>query len=233
MKNRTFSWQKLPAKFRAIFNVICMLLCILTVYFLKGSPPFSVTDAFRRAEKANFVGPAHIIATIETEDMPYSYLILGESGNDVTVFSYEPKNDAVCELIYTTKDKGSAVVAAPEMEDLAIAKNASIPVILFHSSPYAMRAEMELTMQGIYKGEHYTNVYPLSAQRKYDNCFIFRIKLNQATPLLEKGYLLNMLQCVHSSPRPALAGVTITADVILYDGNDTVIESRELILCGQ
>ena len=231
MKKQKFSWQKLPAKFRAVFNIICILLCILTIYFLLGSPPFSVKDAFRRAEKANFVGPAKILAHIETENMPYSHLILAETESDVTVFSFDPEKDEVCELIYAEKVNGMALVAAPEMEDLAIAKSANVPIILFHSNPYAMRAEIALRLSGTYKGESYAKTYELAAVQKFDNCFIFHVSVSYATPLLEEGYLLNMLQCVHSSPRPALAGVSINADVTLYNGNDTVIETQKLILC--
>ena len=232
MKKQKFSWQTLPAKFRAIFNIVYILLCIATVYFLLGSPPFSVKDAFRRAEKANFVGPSNILANIETEDLAYSHLILAESGNDVTVFSYHAKNDAACDLVYTSKTNGMALVAAPQMEDLAIAKSANLPIILFHSSPYAIGAEVTLHLSGVYKGESYEQSYQLTSLREFDNCFLFNISLNQATPLLEQGYLLNMLQCVHSSPRPALAGVTITADVTLYNGNDAVIETPHLVLSG-
>lgn len=223
-------WRKCPAKLRAILNIIILALSAVMIYVLLGSPPFSPTDAFRRAEKANFTGPSEILAVISRRDTPYTHLILGDQGEGATLFTYKFRDQEATELIYTDKTNGMALLAVPGAEELAIAKSAQIPLALFHSTPDAHRAELELTLAGTYNNEPCRQSYLLTAQREYDGLFLFSLEVSSHQPLREEGYLLSMLQCIHNSPRPALAGVSVTATVRLYDSSGRLLESQEFPL---
>ena len=229
-KLKTF-WQQRPAKLRAICNLVAIALCLVLIYFFLGSPAFSVTDAFRRAEKASFLDKAEILARIRTEGLPYSHMILAKQNNGAVIYTYKHRNNEATKLIYTEKSGSLVLLAAPGTEDLAIARFAKIPLVLFDSTPEAVTAQVELTLSGVYKEEPCQNTYLLTAQREYESLFLFTLEVNQHQPLRGEGYLLTMLQCLYSSPTPALAGVSISANVTFFDEAGTPIHSQTLHLC--
>lgn len=223
-------WQKRTAKFRALINITVIFLCLFLTYIFLGSPVFSPIDAFRRAEKANFLSRSEILAHISTEGLAYDHLILAQQDDGAVLYTYQRRDQEATELIYAEKTNGMALIAAPMTEDLAIASAVRLPLALFHSSPDAATAELELNLQGTFKEELCRQSYHLTAAQAQDNVFLFQLQLTQPQPLRGEGYLLNMLQIVHNSPAPALAGVRITADVRLFDSSGTLIKSQILTL---
>ena len=59
-------WLKIPRKIRVFINILCIILLISAAYILLGCPALTPTQAFRRVEKSNLVGPAEIIEIIAT-----------------------------------------------------------------------------------------------------------------------------------------------------------------------
>ena len=53
-------WLKIPRKIRVFINIIAIILLISAAYILLGCPALTPTQAFRRVEKSNLVGPAEI-----------------------------------------------------------------------------------------------------------------------------------------------------------------------------
>ena len=226
-------WQKLPPKFRVFANGLLCLLCVFLIYITLGSPALSVRDAFRRQEKANFVGPSEILAQIRTKDMEYDHLVLAEDGTGVTIFTYDFWNDDVTELVYLPKSGTMTLAAVPGFTDLTIQRTATVPLVLFDGDSRASRAEVDLFLSGTFEGEFYEQQYSLAAGREYEGLFLFTIEASSRKQLWAEGYLLKMLQSAAITPTARLSDASATAQVRLYDAAGQLLDTQELILLHQ
>lgn len=223
-------WHRIPAKIRAVINILGIGLCIFLIYVALDTPPFSVEAAFRRAEKANLVGPSEILAQVRVDNTPYRHLVLARDDSSVTVFAYSWQNDAVTDLLYIETEGDLTIAAAPDQIYYPNFQNSTVPVILFDNVPEAVRAEVDLTLSAEYRGTTRTKTYQLSARREYGGCFLFTISVNSANAFNAEGHLLLTLQRVTGNSMADTLDTVIPAEVRLYDADDRLIREETLLI---
>lgn len=175
--------RKLPAKFWVAWDILCILLCLMLIYAFAGGPVFSIRQAFRRAEKANFVGPSKILAVEQMENMDYDRLILADDGEGVILYAYDGIGSENTDFIYLEKTGDMIVAAAPGDDLLWYQTQVSLPVFLFVDNSRAVRAEMDITLHGEYMGETFEKTYFLESQRENPGYFRFFINVRRGGSL--------------------------------------------------
>ena len=248
-------WLNIPRSVRAIGNLLLAFILAATFYVCTGAPTLTERQAFRRAEKANQVGPSTILLDADTENYDFEHLILAETEQGVITYaSSNTWNPVFC---YHEKTGDVTVVTGPGSpfgwgySYYAL----SLPVFVVDDVPDAVRAELELDIVGTYvinlNGERLEipvdHHYALESVREADGFFECFIEL----PFLDQfdsygrstdaehgadGYALDLLAETFSDksyyyeytlPRK---NASITAAVRLYDKSDTLIAERDLVL---
>lgn len=105
-------WQTIPRQLRAAGNSLLVLLLAVTFYVCIGSPTLTERQAFRRAEKANQVGPSIILLDADTENYDFEHLILAET--EQGVITYASSDTWTPVFCYHEKTGDVTVVTAPE-----------------------------------------------------------------------------------------------------------------------
>lgn len=228
MKKLLKLWQRLPLKLRACANAALICLCILLIYIFLGSPSFTVRQAFRRAEKAELVGPSEILAHIRPDGTPYNHLILADDGDGVILYAYDRWDPAATELLYIEKAGDLTIAAAPDDTFYPKENRAVIPIVLFHEGTRAVRAELELTLTADYEGETHQKTYQLQSEQTFDGCFLFSIEVHSQMPLGAEGQLLFTLQTVTGNSMADTRDTVIPATVRLYDQDDDLIREETI-----
>lgn len=223
-------WQRLPAKVLACTNLTLICLCCLVIYIAIGSPSFSARHAFRRAEKAELVGPSNILAHIRPDGTAYRHLILGDDGNGVILFAYNRWNSDATDLLYVEKTGDLTIAAAPGRTFFATKNGACVPVILFDSESGAIRAELDLTLAAEYEGEQCQNTYHLKADRRYNGCFIFTLQTSSMENLGAEGQMLFTLQSITGNSMADTQDMKIPATVRLFDEANNLIREEILFI---
>ena len=226
MKTLKTLWRRLPVKLRACVNLVSIGLCLVLIYIFLGSPAFTVEMAYRRAEKANLVGPGSILATLEPQGQAYSHLVLAQGDTGVMLYAWDRWNRDQREFVYIETDGPLTLAAAPGQELLWLQTHATLPLYLFDDYPEAVRAELDLTLSGEYEGDWYTKTYPLTARREGEGYFAFLLQTDSAQGF--EGYYLTQLRNVTGNSTAATAQTVIHATVRLYDANETLLTDTTL-----
>ncbi|MBP3674619.1 MAG: hypothetical protein J6J18_12405 [Oscillospiraceae bacterium] len=253
MKKLKNLWLGIPRWVRAIGNMVLVLLIAVVFYVCIGAPTLTEEQAFRRAEKAQLVGPSTILFIEDVESYDYRHLILAETDYGVVTYvsdeTWDPK------LCYTAKTGDVTVVAAPKgpfkwgYSNWAV----KLPVFVVDDVPGAVRAELEIDIVGTYvinlNGEKLQipldHHYSLESTREEENFFQFAIEL----PFVERydgytyipdaeaehgadGYALDLLAEAFSNQDNQLprSNASITATVRLYNESDELIVEQDLTL---
>ena len=228
MKQIRKHWQRLPAWVHAVTNLLGILLSLFLIYVMIGTPAFSVRNAFRRAEKANLVGPSEILAQIRTKDTPDQHLVLAADDDSVTLFTFSRSNGG--ELVYIEKETDLTIAAAPDNTFYPLESAAVIPVVLFDNDPRAVRAEVDLALSAEWEGVSYEKTYTLSADRTHDGCFIFTLQSSSNSILGGEGMLLQTLLQVTGNSMADTADLRIPATVRLYDEADNLLTEETITI---
>lgn len=251
MKKFKNLWLRIPRWVRACLNLIAVFLLAVTFYVCIGAPTLTEAQAFRRAEKANLVGPSTILVDTDLANYDYDHLILAET--DVCVLTYVTDKTWYSELNYIPKTGDITVVAAPKgpfnwgYQNLGV----TLPVFVVDDVPAAQRAELEIHILGTYvinlNGEQLEipldHRYSLESQREAEGFFRFVIELPFLYPTDAygndiaaehgaDGYALDLLAEIFTDSYYYRSGssASITAAVRLYDISDNLMETRELTL---
>ena len=250
MKKLKNFWLNIPRPYRAALNLLAILLILSLFYVSIGAPVPHPNLAFRRAERANLVGPSTILFSDSVENYYYDHLIMAETELGVITWV----NDDQWGFNYLEKTGDITVFSAPkEPFDWGYSHWATeLPVFLVDDYPEAVRAELELDIQGYYAHnlngellhEPLDHHFFLSSDREDDGFFYFSLTLDYLDPVDENGnetnaehgsngYALDMLARNSTNfwnvvnPR---SSADITAAVRLYDASDTLMVERDLIL---
>lgn len=210
-------WRKIPAKFWIAVHILCIILCIPLIYTFAGSPVFSVQDAYRRAEKANLVGPGEIHGKLKLEDADYKWLILASNADGVMLYAYDGAHSEKNEFFYLEKTGSLTLAAAPGDELLWVQTEANLPLFLFDEYSDAVRAELELTISAEYQGESSQKTYCLEARRENPGYFQFDLSAKRGGGLGAEGYGLYMLRNVLGYSMADTLDISFPAVVRLYD----------------
>lgn len=230
MKKLRILLSRLPRKVRICLNILAIALMVFLIYVFAGSPAFTVTTAFRRAEKAQLVGPSEILAQLKPSGTEYDHLVLADTHDSVTLFAYDRWNSRLTTLVYHEKTGPITVTAAPGSTHFWAASSASVPVFIFDSYPDAVRAELDLTLSASYGGEDFEKTYYLTAEREADGYFAFTLKARNAPTLGAEGKAIYILQTICSNSMADTLDVSIPATVRLYDAQDTLIAEETLTI---
>lgn len=141
-------WGNIPRKVRICLDLLAILALLAVGYVLLGCPALSPEQHFRRLEKANLVGPAEIIEIAEIPNGSYDHVLVADDGDAVILYCYNIRNYRWDRgtFIYREKENGITVFPAPVQDFAFDAMVIDLPVLLFHDSPNAVRAELELTL---------------------------------------------------------------------------------------
>lgn len=170
MKKVKNLWHRVPRKAQVGIFTGLILLLILVFYICIGSPAFGVIHRFRRAEKAQWIGPSTILGTVELDGVNYDRLLLAEDDLGVYMYLYQedPKYGS---LHYREKAGDLTVLAVPQHAVQFGVDRISLPIIAFDDCPEAVRAALEVTVTA-----SSTVVYTAEATRENDGFFCFRIE---------------------------------------------------------
>ena len=210
-------FKKIPDKLWVVWYLLWAVVAVPLTYVLLGCPALSVRDAFRRAEKANFVGPSEILAVLKMEGTTYDQLVLADAGGGVILYGYAGLESEDTQFLYLEKTGDFAVAVAPGDNILWAANEAALPVFLFDDYPDAVRAELEITLHAVYEGEEFEKTYSLEAQREKAGFFQFSLQARKGGRLGAEGYALYLLRIITGYSMADTADVAFPATVRLYD----------------
>lgn len=242
-------WRNIPRPVKVLLNILAMIAVASTFYVSIGAPTLTKEQSFRRAERANLLGPSTILFNEKVENYQYGTLIVGETDHGVITWV----DDSWYGLNYHEKTGDITVVSAPKYwfdwggSDFA----ASLPVFVLHEYPEAEDAWLLLDIEGTYThnlngetlNEKLNHTPGLHAIKGGDGFFYFSLDIphrseegssrDDASGLADDGYALDMLAhhftntCNSTNPQ---SNASITATVLLYNKYGTLIVEEELVL---
>lgn len=232
-------WRKIPRQLRFVLDVLLALALLTAVYVALGCPFLGETALFRRAEKANLMGPSKIIDRLDVpKDWPtvsWNRLLIGDDGEEI-VFWLQYRRTAPGPLIRLNKTDGILLLPLPECGAPTAAdlqKDCVVPLFLFADDPAAVKATVQLRLSG-------TDEITLTQVRgriadiragdpgSRERYFLFHIPVTREEWTLERGELIHKLLDSYTNVRYRPEGYQAT--IRLYDGEDRLIETREWIL---
>ena len=234
-------WLRIPRPWRAMMNILAILVLAVAFYISIDAPTFTREQALRRTEKENLVGPSEILFNQEVENYRYGHLILAETDHGIITWV----DDSTFGFNYHEKTGDLTVVTGPKYwfnwgsDEFEVC----LPIFLVDDHPEAVRAELELDVEGFFVHnsnsenlqEPLDHHFSLEAQREAEGYFFFTVDLPMV-PQGEQGsngYALDALaQHFTNWWRNALpeSNFSITATVRLYDGNNDLIVTRDMVL---
>lgn len=244
--------NRIPRPVKAIFCAVCAVLLAFLYYIALGSPTFTFEQEFRRAEKANLVGPSRIVDTLEGEYAEFDKMIVGETEHGICFFGGEPttmhygsnfqREEMTYTFSYREKTGNITVLAAPnrtaafwEQFDIAL------PVYVFDCYPEAVRAELTLTITGIKEmvsdgnpvTTKFSKRFSVAAERTGDG--FFRFLLNAKAHDTNSVYALQMLSDLSGnelSYTHPYSDAVIPGTIRLYDESNKLILEQEFEICS-
>lgn len=256
MKKLKRAWLNIPRKIRVAINALALALLILTVYVLLECPAFTLRQKFRRMEKAEMVGPSHILASFDQIPALYSRLILAETAEGVVMFQSgeSPWDEGM--LTYLEKTGPVTVLTVPYMRHGFYSNRViDMPVFVLHDCPGAVRAELDLEFgEGMdyYTEVHwsygdysatttYEKTWHLESDQEMDGYFRFDIHAEPEGemipdedyeiwhPLTSEGQALEVFSHM-MEPDDSYTYASIPAAVRFYDAEDNLITEYELTI---
>ena len=249
-------WLKIPRKIRVFINILCILLLISAAYILLDCPALTPTQAFRRVEKTNLVGPAEIIEIIDLPNGLDDHVLVADDGEGVVLFHYDDFEFRwFSDFLYREKSQGITVLPVPNHthfgSDLYVM---DLPILVFHDHPGAVWAELELIIDegmgvretqweegGEVHTEYFEKTYRMEAVKYIDGYFRFNLHTesenwyvdeygrHQGTPLGNEGWALQTLCRMMCEFRSYLQEY-VTATVRLYDAENNLITEETVII---
>lgn len=232
MKQLRILWQHIPRKSRIIVNILAIAATVLLIYISVGSPAFSVKNAFRRAEKANLVGPGEILAQLKPTSTAYEHLILAEDSDGIILYGFDRWDPRNTTLVYREKTGNITVTAAPGNTDFPNMRTAALPIFVFDNCTNAVQAELTLNLNTVWNDEIFEKTYHLTADRENDGYFSFLLSTQRIPSLGAEGYALHILQTLCSNSMADTRGYSIPATVRLYDEWGNLLIEEKLSICS-
>lgn len=222
MKKIRLFLRNLPRKAKIALNLLFSLLLLIWIYLLLGSPA-TPEMLYRRAERANLIGPGTILALPEPPGCVYEQIVLAETSGGAIVFSWDRDNQQQSQLVYREKSQGIAVLSLNEKAYAGVPPQ-PLPIFVFDSYEDAARAELILSVQG-----SQTDSGILHAQRENGGYFQFTLPLQD--PSGTRRELASLLQRL-SGNTMADTGQSICATVRFYDREDVLLAEINTSISG-
>ena len=249
-------WLKIPRKIRVFVNIIAIILLISAAYILLGCPALTPTQAFRRVEKSNLVGPAGIVEIIDLPNGLDDHVLVADDGDGAVLFMYSDFDFRwQSYFLYREKSEGITVLPVPNHTHFgADLYELDMPILVFHDHPGAVRAELELVIDegvgvpetkweegGEVHVEYFEKIYRMESTSDIDGYFRFNLHTesddwyvdeygqNRGTPLGNEGLALQTLCRMMCEFRSYLQEY-VTATVRLYDAENRLIAEETVII---
>jgi len=256
MKKLKRAWLNIPRKIRVGINVLATIFLIFALYILLECPAFTHEQKFRRMEKAEMVGPSHILASFDHMIGSYSRLILAETAEGVIMFQCGESPWDEGRLTYLEKTDPVTVVTLPYIGYGYYSSSfIDLPVFVIHDCPGAVRAELDLEFgEGMdyYTEVHwsyddhsgtttYEKTWHLESDQEMGGYFRFDIHAEPEgetiqdqyyehwQPLTSEGQALEVFSHM-MEPGDSYTFASIPAAVRFYDAEDNLITEYELTI---
>jgi len=244
MKKRKVLWGRIPRPCRGLLNLTGIILLAFLFYTSIGGTPLSRTQAFRRMERANFVGPSKVLFNETLENMWYDNILVAESEYGVSTYIHHMQDGELQgNFNYFPKTGSITVVSAPQKGLLYGTDKypVQLPVFAIDDHPEAKRAKLDISVSGVFsynygnKKEKVNLDHHFSAEsyRQQDGIFHFTFALSSNGEYTHggRGFALDALAFTFSKWGNAMVqGVDIIATIRLYDENNSLITSQTLPL---
>ena len=232
MKKDNIQRANVSRKTRVISNLLGIVLLLILLLVFSQSPALTAKGQFRRAEKANFVGPATVLDTVSLDYDTYDSLLLATGEQGVSIFRYDKNDLKRNDFIYREKMGNTTVLAIPNQSFISFETlfSANVPIVVFDSYPEAVRSELSITLTD---GEAFQKEYHLTATRNGNGYFLFMLSVGSAKPLGREGLAMALLtQISDDTLRNAIGKITVPATVRYYNAADMLICEDTVIICS-
>ncbi|MBR6704921.1 MAG: hypothetical protein IKI82_05770 [Lachnospiraceae bacterium] len=232
MKKLKLFLNRIPRPARVLLDLILTALLLFFCYLAAGAPPLSEESAFRRAEKANLVGPASVldIVTLPSDWVPAGYqkLLVADAGDEILFYTYylgtgTSSTDGV--FVRREKTDGFLLTVLPMETTALLSYRPSstyvrmLPVFLFTDRVSAARAELHFTLSERYE-------VTLSADRRDAAWFTFEVPLTKELWFsIDKDRMADLIatNSFYTKTRGEYP-----AQIRLYNAEGVLLEEREL-----
>lgn len=230
MKKDNIQRANVSRKTRVISNLLGIVLLLILLLVFSQSPALTAKGQFRRAEKANFVGPATVLDTVSLDYDTYDSLLLATGEQGVSIFRYDKNDLKRNDFIYREKMGNTTVLAIPNRSFISFETlfTANVPIVVFDSYPEAVSSELRITLTD---GEAFQQEYYLTATRNGNGYFLFMLSVGSAKPLGREGLAMALLtQISDDTLRNAIGKITVPATVRYYNAADMLICEDTVII---
>lgn len=215
--------RKLPRAVKTILWAAVILLCVYGVYIVMGMPNLSPEHAFRRAERAQLVGPGEIIGEVEVEGWQVDRLIVGKTDYNYELFTYSSDGfwDGIDYFYYYAITGDMKLFAVPgcflNYGVEYMRPKSPMYLILFDLQPKAQRAELTYACDG--------RTYTARSERENDSFFLFEFS-PESEQLVEDLYVLWWVASSGTYNSDPMLTEIVT--IRLYDETGALLLEREL-----
>ncbi len=236
--------HRIPKPLRILADLLLAAVLFFAWFVARGGPRFGEETRFRRAERANLVGPSTLLDKmyVQGDWIPtyYNRLLIGDAGDEILYYTMiTGKGSSHMDGALIRRDKSDGILLTPlpggfitPPEDAG--EDFSIPLFLFVDDPAAVRAEVRLQLAEDW--EVSLNQYPgggappeqqgWAVRERY---FLLLLPVPSKTwGSPEKAEALRRLLWINDPS--TVRGWEFPAVILLYDGEDRLIETREYVI---
>ena len=241
MKDLREILYRIPKQLRILIDLLLAALLLFAWFVAIGGPRYGEEARFRRAEKANLVGPSELLDKmyVQGDWIPafyYSRLLIGDDGDTILFYtSLNGKGSSSMDGVLIRREKTDGILLTTLPGESAEPVDGRtepliLPLFLFVDDPAAVRAEVRLKLsesfdvtlrqvRGAENGDW-------SVRDRY---FLFRLPVSpEIWNSVDSGEALRNL--VRTNEPFSAAQQAFPATIRLYDGEDRLIETREYII---
>lgn len=202
MKNLRQFLNRIPRPARAISNILLILLLLYLCWCSSGKPLHNDILEYRRMEKMQLLGPGTIVHELTRryglDEYPtdhygeFEHTIVSETQEGIIFFGIDSYSDGENYYAMTYQEKTGDITLAVPPTDMwwdwgSQQWDLYLPIYVFHEHPEAVRAELDLTIEGVWSinygsdyiqenhKEPYTRSYQLKSRHKTEDFFLFSI----------------------------------------------------------
>ena len=232
-------WNKNPRRLRFFIDALLALILILSCLVALGCPPNGDLTRFRRAEKANLMGPSEILDCMDNPkdwlNARWVRLLIGDDGKEIVFWSYYRSAKSGIFLRVEKKD-GVLLLPLPGCiysMSLQLRGEMVMPLFLFVDDPAVVKATVQIqipeydviTLDQVRGEKACSGEENADSRERY---FLFSIPMTQETWMMRRGIFARELLIGYRLIPFATVGYSAT--IWLYDNEDRLIETREWIL---
>ena len=238
---------RLPRPVKVFIYIVSIIILAVTYSIALGCPTLSLRQELRRIEKAHLVGPSTIVDIVHrTEYGDFDKLLVGETAHGICFLGKHPRiptNRFILtgnkySFTYIPKTGEITVAPAPNISGVFWnLKGETLPVYVFTSVENAVRAEIEITVQGEMSNPDpnysynvfYNETIKAESTRKISGAFRFMLKGSTNT----ESHALAQFSTIYSNSLSVPLVETnfpIPVIVRLYDSNNKLIAEEQFTM---